>query len=129
MGSKKALLFNICKENKKGFSVKYSNLKPLNSDKNLYCIAITDISHKNLNFAVNKVLKLVNGFNQIKNKLVIGGWFDGENKRYCLDLVITETNKIKALYLANMFNQMAIFNLKDYSEILNLKYCKGVKKA
>jgi len=117
----------LCLQNKEGFSVDFKTLKPI---KKGYIIALTDISYKNLNYSIKRVLDVSLGFKQIKEELVLGGWFDSENKRYCLDLGLCVENKEKALYLSRLFNQMSIFNLNNFKEIKNpyFKNCKGVKK-
>ena len=112
----------IIKLNPNGFSVGLSDLKPIKAKDDLFCIAITDNRQKDENKAITDILKASVLFNPIKEKLVLGGWFDSENKKFCLDLVILEGNKDKALFLAQTFNQKAIFNLKTFEEIKNEDY-------
>jgi hypothetical protein len=104
-----------------GFSVDFNTLKPIVADKDLYCIAITDNSKKDITKSIKSVLSASLLFNQINN-LVLGGWYDESSNRYCLDLVLTEENRDNALFMAKKFNQKAIFNLKTFEEIKNEDY-------
>lgn len=108
--------------NTEGFSVGFNSLNPLVTNKELYCIALTDNSKKDLVKSIKSVVNASNLFGQIKDNLVLGGWYDDKAKRYCLDLVLTEDNKENALFMARKFNQKAIFNLKTFEEIKNEDY-------
>jgi hypothetical protein len=112
----------IIKENPNGFSVNLSDLTPIKAENDIFCIAITDNRQKEEDNAINDILKASELFTPIKSRLVLGGWFDVEHKKYCLDLVILERSRDKALFLAETFNQKAIFNLKTFEEIKNLNF-------
>lgn len=108
--------------NMSGFSVDFATLKPLAVKKDMYCIALTDNSKKDLVKSIKSVLRASSLFHQIKGDLVLGGWYDDKAERYCLDLVLKENNKEVALLLAKKFNQKAIFNLYTFEEIKNEDY-------
>lgn len=108
--------------NLNGFSVDFTSLKPLSTDKDMYCIALTDNSKKDLVKSIKSVLSASLLFSNIKDDLVLGGWYDESAKRYCLDLVLKEENKEMAMFMARKFNQKAIFNLNTFEEIKNEDY-------
>jgi len=108
--------------NLSGFSVDFTTLKPLPIKKDMYCIALTDNSKKDLVKSIKSVLRASSLFHQIKGNLVLGGWYDDNANRYYIDLVLKEENKEVALLLAKKFNQKAIFNLFTFEEIKNEDY-------
>lgn len=108
--------------NLNGFSVDFTSLKPSYVKKNMYCIALTDNSKKDLVKSIKSVLSASLLFGQIKDDLVLGGWYDKKADRYCLDLVLKEESKELAMFMAKKFNQKAIFNLKNFKEIKNKDY-------
>ena len=108
--------------NMNGFSVGFTSLKPLDNDKGKYCIALTDNSKKDLTKSIKSVVSASMVFKQISRKLVLGGWYDKDSDRYCLDLVIQEESIEMAMFIAKTFNQKAIFNLETFEEIKNEDY-------
>jgi hypothetical protein len=120
--NKQNKITNIVKNNKEGFSVDFNTLKPIKASEDLFCVSLTDNRNSNLKASINKVLFCANMFKPIKNNLVLGGWFDNENNKFCLDLTLLEKDREKALFLAKTFNQKAIFNLKTFETIKNEDY-------
>lgn len=114
----KALILN----NLEGFSVDFTTLKPLKKEKGIYCIALTDNSRKDLVKSIKSVVSASILFHQIKDNLVLGGWYDNKADRYCLDIAIQGENKAQAMMLTKVFNQKAIFNLETFEEIKNEDY-------
>jgi hypothetical protein len=92
----------------------------LNKSDGFY-ISITNIKGKNLNLLLRRLFFIKRfAFNQMKNKLILGFWKDKDNKNY-LDLSLYTPEKEKAKYLGVLFNQIAIFNIKE----LNCIYLKN----
>jgi len=110
-------LIDITLKNKNGFTINL-NLKNPNYKKGFY-IAITDNSHKNINIAIEKLLKIKEKkYKDIKKGLFFGGWYDNEKtKKYYIDLSIYTKSKKQALFLGKLFNQKAIFDLLNLNSI------------
>jgi hypothetical protein len=112
-------LKDIIIKNKNGFTIDF-NLKPMNYKKGFY-VGLTNNFNKNVDIAINNLLNLKNQFKQYEKNLLIGLWFDTDIKTYFLDLSIFVENKKSALLIAKLFNQKAIFNIKDF-DCINVKY-------
>jgi hypothetical protein len=116
----KKQLKKVIDENPEGFTINAKTLKPINKG---YAVAFTNRTNDNFkgfddNFK-DLYNQMNNNFNNMDN-LFIGGW-KNNNKTY-LDLSVVENNKNKALNLMNTFNQKAIFNLNNNTEIINNKF-------
>ena len=109
-------LKELCLKNN-GFTFKM-NLKPNNSKKGFY-ISITDNNHKDINKAIYNLIDIRNTtFKHLSNKLLnIGFWKDTETNLNYLDLSIHNKNKENALLIAKLFNQKAIWDIKNFKEI------------
>lgn len=109
---------DILKNNPDGITLDFKG-NILNKSDGFY-ISITNIKGKNLNLLLRRLFFIRKfAFSQIKNKLLIGYWND-KNKNY-LDLSLHIPEKDKSEYLGNLFNQLAIFNIKE----LNCIYLKN----
>ena len=78
-----------------------------------YCVSLTnnkDLDIKRLIGSLYRLQLSIKGYN-----LYIGGWVN--EGIYYLDYTIIEPDKQKALKMASMFNQKAIYDLKTNSEI------------
>jgi len=106
---------NICLKNKEGFSFKLTTLKPIKNKG--FCVGLTNLNGIYLKPLIKKVLLCGNGFKQIEKNLIIGGWFNSEDKKFYLDLTLNLKDRNKSLFLAKTFNQIAIFNLNKFEEI------------
>ena len=111
----KQKLFNFIKGNKEGFSIHLNNHSEL---KNGFVCSFTHIEKsKNLNILLDKILLTASLFPQLKNEIVLGGWYDNDSKSYFLDLGLCLDDKNHALQLAKQFKQIAIFDLNNFEEI------------
>lgn len=104
-------LLNTIKNNKEGFTLKYTTLKPYNKNVGS-SVAITNIKSKKPLIAVRKVLSCIEGFKQIEKNLFIGGWFNSEDQYFYLDLSLILTDKKQIETIGFIFNQIAYFNFK-----------------
>jgi len=114
----KIKLLDIIHKNPNGFTIDF-NLNPIAKDKGFY-VGLTNNNNKDFNNAVNNLLKLKEDFKHYKN-LLIGLWLDSESKTYFLDLSIFVKSKKYAVMIAKLFNQKAIFDIKNLNSI-NIKY-------
>lgn len=103
-------LLRIIKANPEGFTIDL-NGKPIKANKG-YMVGITNnkINKDNLR---SGVLKLLNSLYLFSNKVYIGGWYDQEKEVYYLDISLHIKPKAEALFLAQTFNQISIYNLKN----------------
>uniref|UniRef100_A0A7C5UT15 Uncharacterized protein n=1 Tax=candidate division CPR3 bacterium TaxID=2268181 RepID=A0A7C5UT15_UNCC3 len=107
----KKKLLKIINKNLNGFTIDF-NLKPIEKKKGFF-VGITNNSNKDFNKAINNLLSIKEKmFKNCKN-LYIGGWLDNETKTYFLDLSIYLNNKQDSLNIARLFNQKAIFDIKN----------------
>jgi len=109
-------LKNFIKTNKDGFTLKYSTLKPIKKFKG-YCVSITNLKGISLKPLIKQILITAKSFKQIHKNLYVGGWFNNENKTFYLDLTLIIDNEQTARQTAQLFNQIAIFNLNTFQEI------------
>lgn len=117
INNKIKILSETIKNNKDGFTLKYTTLKPYNKNKG-YSVSITNIKSKYPLNNIKKVLNCIRGFKQIEKNLYIGGWFsDGF---YYLDLSLISEDLNKSVLIGETFKQLAIFNFKNF-ECINLK--------
>lgn len=110
---KQKLVNRIYKEfrtNKEGFSFSLCGLNKINSDKG-FMFAITNIKSKYQKTAIKKLLNCLCGFQHIKNKIFIGGWFF-ENCYY-LDISFFESDLNKCLDYAKFFKQISVFDIQN----------------
>ena len=84
----KRQLIDITIKNKEGYTINLNLKNPLH--KKGYYIAITDNSHKDINKAIENILRIKNNkYKDIKKGLYFGGWYDNEKtKKYYVDLSI-----------------------------------------
>lgn len=105
----KKLIIKTLETFKDGFTL---DLKTGEHIKKGFAVAITH------NIPLNDIKTL---FNTIKInstlKKAVGGWVDSNTKAYYLDFVLITTTQEEALYLARVFNQIAIFDLKNLKEV------------
>jgi hypothetical protein len=114
----KVKLLEIIKKNPNGFTIDF-NLNPINKNKG-YFIALTNNYNTDFNIAIDNLFKLKEDFKQYKDKLLIGLWLDENNKTYYLDLSIYVLNKKYSLLIGKLFNQMAIYDIKN-NNCINIK--------
>ena len=111
-------LTDIIYKNKEGFTYTLE-LKPTNFKRG-YFVALTNNSHKNINKAIQNLLKLKEDYKQISKNLFIGGWLSDDNT-YFLDLSLRFENRKDALIMGKLQKQQSIFNIKNKNciEVLN----------
>ncbi len=110
-------LYELCKQNPKGFTWDLKHEKPAKHKKGYY-IAITDnpIHERNLKAECDSFIKAFYYFSMICRKDVyIGGWQD--NKIFYLDYTIHCDSKNEALKLAETFKQRFIWDCKNQLSI------------
>jgi len=66
------ILKETIKNNKDGFTLKYTTLKPYNKNKG-FAVSITNIKSKYPLRSIKKVLNCIQGFKQIEKNLFMGG--------------------------------------------------------
>jgi len=110
------ILKETIKNNKDGFTLKYTTLKPYNKNKG-FAVSITNIKSKYPLRSIKKVLNCIQGLNKLKKPFY---WWWLENGFYYLDLSLIVKDKNKGLILADTFKQLAIFNFNDFN-CINLK--------
>ena len=103
-------LLKLIEKNPFGFTAN-KNGEKLNLKKG-YAVSLTNNKAKNINLLIENVLNLNEKLN-----FNIGGWFDKENLNYFLDLTIIEPSLIVAESIAKEFNQKAIFDFQNLTEI------------
>lgn len=110
-------LIDITIKNTDGFTVGL-DLKPQEQNKGFY-VGLTNNKNKDIIKAVEKVLKQKDKtqFKQIKNKLCFGGWKDSKTLNYYVDLSIHIDSLKYAVMVARLFNQKAIFDIKNMQSI------------
>jgi len=107
----KIKLLDIINKNKDGFTIDF-NLNPIIKKKGFF-VALTNNYNNDFNIVIENLFKLKDDFKQFEKNLLIGLWFNSENKTYYLDLSLYIENKKYALMIGKLFNQKAIFNIKN----------------
>jgi predicted RNA-binding protein YlxR (DUF448 family) len=113
----KKVLRDVVLKNKDGFT--YSiDLKP-SKFKRGYYVSITNNNNNDLNKAIDNLNKIYaeNLNKDNRNFLFIGGWIDEQDKTFYLDLSLHLNNKQNALFIAKLFKQKAIWDIKNLKEI------------
>lgn len=113
----KKVLRDVVLKNKDGFT--YSiDLKP-SKFKRGYYVSITNNNDNDLNKAIDNLNKIYaeNLNKDNRNFLFIGGWVDEQDKTFYLDLSLHLNNKQNALFIAKLFKQKAIWDIKNLKEI------------
>ncbi len=95
--------------NKNGITLNFNG--NIENKKNGFYISISNIKGKSINYLIKKTLSIRNTAFKEVNNLFLGGWNNGVY--YFLDLTLYIKDKEKALYLAKLFKQQAIFNIKE----------------
>ena len=112
----KNLLTDITIKNKNGYTLNL-DLKPTKYKKGFY-VGLTDNSNKNINKAIDNLLKIKEKrFKNINKGLLIGGWIDEKTKKFYLDFSIFIKSKKIAVLIAKLFNQKAVFDIKNLNSI------------
>lgn len=109
-------LINTIKTNKAGFTLKYTTLKPYIKNKG-FAVSITNIKSKKPLIAIKKLLLCLKCFNQIKNNLYIGGWYNKEDNYAYIDLSLILDNQEQIKTIGFLFNQIAYFDFKTFESI------------
>jgi len=101
-------VWQIAKQNPKGFTVTLPDCKPVRSG---YCIGHKETQNSFGKRGLKKVIE-----HSLRTTKVVGGW-KGYNGRFYFDTVIVETDGHKALDLKDEHRQQAIYHL-DTGRIL-----------
>lgn len=104
----------VIKENPEGFTIDLNADSVKKTDG--FFIGITNIKGKNINQLIQRVLFIKKTGFKGTNNLLIGGWKD-ENKTFYLDLSLYCEDLNKSLFLGKLFNQKAIFDIKNLKSI------------
>ena len=106
--NKKQIFLTTIRDNQEGASIDPLTMKPVNTQKG-YFVSITD------NERVKADYRIVNALKAQAKKLnltsyYIGYWRDGKTGKHYFDISLLIKDKIKALSIAKIFNQKAIFD-------------------
>lgn len=101
-------VWQIARQNPKGFTVTLPDCKPVRSG---YCIGHKETQNSFGKRGLKKVIE-----HSLRTTKVIGGW-KGYNGRFYFDTVIVETDGMKAIDLKDEHRQQAIYHL-DTGRIL-----------
>lgn len=115
----KIKLMDIIKNNPDGFTIDF-NLNPIIKKKGFF-VALTNNYNNNFNIVIENLFKLKEDFKQFEKNLLIGLWFNSENKTYYLDLSLYIENKKYALMIGKLFKQISIFDIKNLN-CINIDY-------
>lgn len=115
----KIKLLEIINKNKDGFTIDF-NLNPIIKKKGFF-VALTNNYNNDFNIVIENLFKLKDDFKQFEKNLLIGLWFNSENKTYYLDLSLYIENKKYALMIGKLFKQISIFDIKNLN-CINIDY-------
>lgn len=109
----------IAAQNPEGYTVNAANLQPIISGCAV-SLAVTQNS-----FGVAGLAKVVNVIEKMQNQgeashfdgLAFGGWYNSKNGRYYYDATVIVKDRAKALELARVNGQMAIYDLDNLEQI------------
>lgn len=118
----KTQLKEICLNNPFGFTI---NLKGEMIKKGFVCSFTNRINKLNLEDNINDLFNMLNNSFQNVEKIFIGGWLN--NGFYELSLNLIFKSEKKALIQAKLFNQKAIYSLRQQKEIVNKHYKEFVR--
>jgi len=108
-------LKSVILKNQNGFTCNFKG--KIVSKTEGYFLSITNIKGKQIKPLIKKVISIKQkGFNENKN-LLLGGWLDNNDKTFYLDLSLYLEEKGTALKIAKLFNQKAIFDIKNSSSV------------
>ncbi len=103
-------IMNLVKNNPQGFTATPTGRKL--SLKNGYAVSVTNNKSRNISLLIDRILNLNKDLD-----FKIGGWYDKKAKEFYLDLSIVEPSLIIAESIAKEFNQLAVFDFANLSEI------------
>ena len=113
-------LHNFIRENPEGFTITSDKLEPVSGGfpvaplKDAEIIVKGDITRSVLREYVQNARDLATALDR---EVFLGGWLDNETNQYYLDNVVLPDNREEALYIAEIADQEAFYDLNTFEEV------------
>lgn len=109
----------IAAQNPEGYTVNAATLQPITSG---YAVGLSVTQDS---FGAEGLVKVVNVIEKMQNQgeashfdgLAFGGWYNSKNGRYYYDATVIVKDRAKALELARVNSQLAIYDLDNLEQI------------
>lgn len=109
----------IAAQNPEGYTVNAATLQPITSGYAVGLLVTQD------SFGAEGLVKVVNVIEKMYNQgeashfdgLAFGGWYNSKNGRYYYDATVIVKDRAKALELARVNRQLAIYDLDNLEQI------------